>query len=702
MPEPAQYPHVFSPFRLGPVEIPNRVYFSPHGVIQSLMVSDEFLWYFDERAAGGVGLLIHSTAEGAQPGPGVLLPHDDAATPAFARVADAVHGHGSRLFAQISYWLNAPGIWGANAPLRPWLAPSQLGHFMHSSVGRAMTHEDISWMIRKFAGGVANLRRAGYDGVQLHFTHGMLVETFMSEHWNRRTDEYGGSPENRLRFPRELLEAVREAAGPDMALGIRFNCDEQLPDGFDEAGSREILSALCRDGLIDFVDLDTAVEPEQMELVIPSHHLPKFLYEPTVRAVRSAAGSIPVLSALGRITTVAEAERALAEGVCDMVGIARGLVAEPNLLRHARDGQEERSRACTGCNYCAQQLFRGQGFACAINPATMRERRWSPRVAPPAPTPSRVVVVGGGPAGLEGARVAAERGHDVVLLERSSELGGQYRLWGRLPGRAIMATTIPWYARELARLGVDVRLEQEATADDVLALAPDAVLVATGSQYASNGESGFIPAPIAGAAQPFVYTPEQILHDGVRPRGRVIILDDEGLNAGVGIAELLAGEGASVEIVTRWPHVAHNLGESLEQRSILPNIRRLGVTFRPLTYVRSIGAGGELTLYDVSTKSGDTQVHCDGLVLCTLRMPRSEIAEALDGRVDQLFPIGDALGSRDHATAFYEAALFARMIGEPDAPRTFTEAYHQSDPVFPREADTVAAPGTPPKPVSLV
>ena len=289
------YPRVFTPIRLGPVEIPNRLYFSPHGVMQSLMVSDEFLWYFAERAAGGVGLLVHSTAEGAAPGPGVRLPHMDEAIPAFARVADVVHGHGSRIFAQISYWLNAPGFWGANSPLRPWLAPSQLGHFMHSSVGRAMSHEDIRSMIRVFAAGVANLRRAGYDGVELHLTHGMLVETFLSAHWNRRTDEYGGTTQKRLRFARELLEAARDAAGPEMAVGVRFNCDEMLPDGFDERGAREILEAICGDRLVDFVDLDAAVEPERMDRVIPPHHLPKFVYEPSVRAVRVAAGTVPVL-----------------------------------------------------------------------------------------------------------------------------------------------------------------------------------------------------------------------------------------------------------------------------------------------------------------------------------------------------------------------------------------------------------------------
>lgn len=679
------YSHVFTAIRLGPVEVANRLYFAPHGIPQSLAVSDDFAYYCAERAAGGVGLVVHSTAAGAPPAPELQLPHQDAALPSFARTAELVHEHGAMIFAQVSYWLGAPGRWETYGPVRPWLSPSLHGHYAQSSAGHEMSRKDVRGIIRQFARGAANLRRAGYDGIEMHATHGMLVETFLSPFWNRRTDEYGGNFENRLRFARELLEAVRTAAGEQMAVGLRLNCDEMLPGGYDRSGARAILRALCADRLVDFVDLDAAVEPDQAPLVVPSYQLPKFTYEQSVRDVRDAAGRVPVLSALGRVNSVQDAERALADGSCDLVGCARGLIAEPNLLVHARAGSEHRSRACTSCNYCLQQTSRGMGMTCAINPATMRERRWSPRMAGTAPVRRRVVVIGGGPAGLEASRMAAQRGHEVTLLERTDALGGQYRMWAKLPGREIVATAIEFYERELPCLGVDVRLGSEASATDVVALGAEAVVVCTGAEYSPDGVSGFSPQPIPGAEQPFVYTPEQILAADHLQRGRVLVLDDEGLNTAVGIAELLARRGAHVELVTRWLHIAHNLADTNELPAITTDLLACGVTLRPRTFVRKISRG-EVVIYDVLTDVDQTLADIDSVVLCTLRLPRAELHHELDGAVDQLFVAGDASGTRDHAAAFYEGALFAHMIGQPGAPRNFTEAYYDYAPAAPHPA----------------
>jgi 2,4-dienoyl-CoA reductase-like NADH-dependent reductase (Old Yellow Enzyme family) len=661
------------------VEIANRLYFSAHATVQSWAVSDDYAYYLAERAAGGVGMIVHSTSVTSMAAPGLQATQVDTSIPSLAKTADLVHDRGARLFGQLSYIWATPLPWEFNAPSRPWLAPSVHGGFGTFAVSHAMRNGDIKAVVDLFKRGTTNLRVAGYDGIEVHLTHGSLTENFVSPYWNRRTDEYGGPLENRLRLIREILGTVREAMGPDMALGIRLNCDEMLPGGYDQAQAREILKELVSDRVLDFVDLDVGVEPHQFTIGIPNYQLPKHLYESYVRAVREGAGSVPVLAAISRVTKVSEAERALTEQSCDMVGVARGLIAEPYLVKNTLEGNEERNRTCIACNHCVAMLWRGTGFGCAINPTTARERRWGRDATQRATKRTSVAVVGGGPAGLEAARIAAVRGHDVTLFERENRLGGQYRLWSSLPGRENFYDAIAFYGPELERLGVDVRLGADASAGDVLECGAEAVVLATGARYAADGESGFVPLPIPGADQSWVHTPEQIIEDGVRPKGKVLVLDDEGLNTGVGVAEIVAADGNSVEFVTRWLHVAHNLFETLELPLIVAKLSNLGATLRPQTYVREIGRN-DVTIYNVLTNIEEVIVGIDAVVLCTMRKPQgTKLLDELEGKVDQLFIVGDASGPRDHVTAFYEGAFFARMIGEPGAPRSFTDAYFATD-----------------------
>jgi len=317
----------------------------------------------------------------------------------------------------------------------------------------------------------------------------------------------------------------------------------------------------------------------------------------------------------------------------------------------------------------------------------MRERRWGVRTFTPASERKKVIVVGGGVAGSEAARVAARRGHEVVLLERGNELGGQANLWAGLPGREVVRAVGEWFERELPRLGIDVRMGTEATSADVLAEQPDAVVVATGGRYSRTGASGLIPFPIPGAAESdFVYTPEQIIRDGVRPTGKVIVLDCEGINTGVGVAELLARGGAEVELMTRWLTPVENLVFTHEFAYIVPVLKSLDVAISTATHIKEIG-DHELTAFDIFTSSERQIADISAVVLAVMRDPIDGIARELEGRVEQLFTVGDALGPRELTEASYEGQKFARMIGEEDAPRTFGEAYFE-----PRAADAVAGP----------
>lgn len=673
-----KYPNVFKPIRLGPVEIPNRFYFAPHGVSMALPRSNEpsndFPSYSAARVRGGCGLVIQSLNVHGK-SPVSCSPYPEENVPSFTALADAVHREGGKVFGQLWYFWGTAGEWWPLAPPRPSLTPSsvQLSGSYFST--RGMRREELRSFVDAYRRSTTHLRRAGYDGVELHLSHGTLLEQANSPYFNRRDDEYGGSFENRLRLARECLTAAREAAAGELAVGIRFNCDEMLAGGYDQAGARDILSEICSWGLVDFVDLDVAVEPIQYALGMPSVFVDRHPYKPYVEAVRGAAGDVPVLSVLGRLASVAEAEETIASGLCDMVGAARALIAEPNLVRNARDGHEELSRTCITCNYCMEMGQTGS-LGCSINPATFRERLWGDETFDqPTATPSKVVVVGGGPGGLEAARVAALKFHEVVLFESRDQLGGGLRVWATLPGREWFQKGVDWWTDELERLGVDVRLGTEVDAEAILAERPDAVIVATGSLYSRTGRSGVLNAEIDGHDRDFVLRPEDILLGGARPTGKVVLIDGEGIHTGVGIAELLAAEGADVELVTAgFAPVAPNLFGTTEAGFIVNRLKAAGVAVSSQSWVRAIGEHA-VTLYDVFSSEERTIADVAAVVLATSREPQDQLADALAGKVNQLFTVGDALAARPMGSASYEGQMFARFIGEAGAPTTFDEAY---------------------------
>lgn len=677
----SKYPKVFSPIQLGPVEIPNRFYFAPHGLNLALgnEPSNDLPYYSAERVRGGCGLVITSLNLHGKVY-GMPSPYPDRNVPSFQALADAIHREGGKIFGQVWYTPFQVGQWGALGPPRPSLGPSSAQVFGNNECGHALRSDELRSVIEAYRKTASNLRRAGYDGVELSVCHGTLLEQFASPYFNQRTDEYSASPGNRLRLVFECLEAARDGAGDQMAVGIRFNCDEMLPGGYNQAEATEMLREICRSGLVDFVDLDVAVEPNQFHLGMPSVFVSPHVYEPYVVAMRDAAGSVPVISVLGRLTSVAEAETAIANGVCDVVGAARALIAEPDLVRNAREGNEDRNRTCIACNWCMASFPRGAA-GCTINPVSFRERIWGGgSVGEAATKPSKVVVCGGGPAGLEAARVAALRGHEVVLLEACDDLGGGLSRWARLPGREWFRKGVDWWASELTHLGVDVRLGTEATAETVLSERPDAVIIATGSWYSRTGRSGFLNRDIAGHDQDFVYRPEDILLAGVRPKGKVVLLDGEGNHAGPGIAEILANAGADVELVTSaFAPVGQDLMYTGEVGFVVGRMKAAGITISTQTYLRSIDDHA-VTLYDVFTEAERTITDVEAVVLATSRVPNDSLTDALEGKVMQLFTVGDALAPRPLASASFEGQKFARLIGESDAPTTFNEVFWPDEP----------------------
>lgn len=679
-----KYPHVFSPIRLGPVEIPNRYFFAPHGSALSAgsKPTDDLVAYSAERVKdGGCGLVIvalaaHDRGRTRQPSP-----HRAENVAAFRALSDAIHDAGGKVFGQTIYHWTGAGWWQPLSPPAFALAPSvrQFGFGGRASSTRAMSRDDIAALVAAFGQTAANMRAAEMDGIMLHGSHAALIEQFLSPYYNERDDDYGGSLENRMRFMVEVLAAVRAGAGPDLAVGMRFNCSEEIPEGYGTDTARAVIERLRDEGLVDYLDLDIGMEPQQFHHGMPTGFAEKQLYRPYVEAVRDAAGEIPVLSVLGSITDMADAEEAIASGTVDMVGSARQLIAEPDFVRNARDGKEERNRTCIACNWCTAAGGDGaQG--CSINPASYRDRLWGRHSYDAAAATRRVVVIGGGPGGMEAARVAARKGHRVTLFEARDRLGGALALWASLPGRDHYGAAVDWWVAELDRCGVDVRLNAEVDADTVLAEGPDAVIVATGARYIPGGRSITYDADLPGSDRDFVLCPEDILLDGARPTGRVIVADGEGYHAGTGIAEMLASAGADVEFIyAGHAPVSPRHADAWEERYMVGRMKEAGVRLSPSTWIGEIGEG-TVTLYDVHSGAERTEP-VDAVVLSTGREPRDGIARDLQGKVDQLFTIGDALAARMLAAATFEGQKFARAIGEADAPATEMEAWFAADPL---------------------
>ena len=353
----AKYPAVFSSVKLGPVELPNRFFFAPHGSALSAGTkpADDLVAYSAERVKGGgcglvvVALAMHERGRTRQPSP-----HEAVNIPAFRVLTDAIHDAGGKIFGEPFYhWIGA-GYWQVFSPPAPAMAPSvrQFGHGGRAHSTRAMSRDEIARMIEATRVTAANMAEAGFDGIMLHVSHAALIQQFLSPWFNERDDEYGGSLEGRMRFLVESLRAARDGGGDQFAVGLRLNCDEQLEGGYGPDTAREVVARLVEQGLIDYIDLDVGLEPQQFRHGMPTGFEPAQYYRPWVEKVRSAAGDVPVLSVLGNVTDMAQAEAALQAGVCDVIGAARQLIAEPDFVRNAREGHEDRSRTCFACNWC--------------------------------------------------------------------------------------------------------------------------------------------------------------------------------------------------------------------------------------------------------------------------------------------------------------------------------------------------------------
>src|SRR5436190_21396689 len=456
--------------------------------------------YLAEYARGGVGTVIAGQAQ-VHPTTAYQM-HNNAAAwdpdcvPHLRRVSEQIQGHGALAFLQLAH---NGGVNHSTWSRRPVWSASGIANHMEAS--RRIEPDEIREVIEHFARSARHAADAGFDGIEVHGAHGYLIHEFLSPAYNLRTDAYGGSFANRIRFAQEVLEAVRTAVGPSVAVGMRLVGDEESRDGhgLGPDDCAEIAAQLARDGLVDFVNV--SVGTSGVGMVRPMY-APHLLGVRATSVVKRAVPDVPVF-AVHRILTPEEAEGILERGDADAVTIVRALIADPEWANKARDERAAEIRACTGCNQgCYGNLTQGYPITCVTNPSVGREAELGSGTFTRAAMRKRVVVVGGGPGGLEAAWVAAARGHEVTLLERAAELGGKIRLAAMLPGRQEIAAFADWRAGECRRRGVDIRLGVDADVDAVIALAPDAVIIATGGRATVDTPSKSHSMPVAGSDQP--------------------------------------------------------------------------------------------------------------------------------------------------------------------------------------------------------
>lgn len=660
---------LFSPVRIGQMELKNRVVMpAMHlGYCRDGHVTPKLVEFYRLRARGGVGLIIVGGCGIDQHGYGNMIKiDDDKYVPGLADLTGAVHDEGGKIAAQ----LFQPGRYSYSflAGIEP-VAPSPVPSRLTGQKPRAMSVQEIRDMVDRFARAAARAREAGFDAVEVIASAGYLVSQFLSPVTNLRDDEYGGDPERRMRFGLEVAEQIRKAVGPDYPVIFRVGGSDYMPGGNT---NREIADFCHR---LEGVGVDAFnVTGGWHETTVPqiTMAVPRGAFVYLARGIREAV-QVPVV-ACNRINDPLLAEEVLQDGCADLVGMARAMIADPDLVAKAAAGEFDSIRKCIGCNQgCLDAVFTMQPVGCLVNPQAGRESEGGLK---PAERAKKVLVVGGGPAGMEAARVAAGRGHDVTLWEKSARLGGQLNLAAVPPGRGEFATFVAYLAAELDRLGVRVELNREAGEENITAFGADAVVMATGASPAT--------LPVEGAERPNVVQAWEVLAGAAQTGRRVVIVG--GGAVGCETAILLARKGSlnaetlhflalngaedwetlkklatrgtkEVTVVEMRKSVGTDIGIS-SRWVILQEMRRYGV--RAVTGARVLAINGRGVMVD---KGGEEKlIEADTVVLAVGARPDTGLCERIKEKLPEVYMVGDAVSPRKALDAVHQGHLAGSVL----------------------------------------
>jgi mycofactocin system FadH/OYE family oxidoreductase 2 len=647
--------YLFSPIKIGNITVRNRIVFPAHWTCfysQDRPPNERLMHYLAARAKGGVGLIVtpQNTVWPSSTARDYVATHDDNKLPAFKMISDAIHEHGAKVVTQLTHFGGYTGFLETGGA---GLAPSAIGGvtgLVPSVLGNEVPHEmeieDIKQVTASYADTAYRMREAEYDGVEICSAvgAGMLLYSFLSPLTNKRTDEYGGSLENRFRLHMEIVDAVRKAVGPDFVVGLRLVGD-MLTDGGTTLDDTKIVTAMVDEtGYVDYLSICAGPAGH-----IPAMHFPLGCFVFLAAGVKEVV-KVPVVCH-GRVNDPVQAEQILRDNQADMIGMARALICDPEFPNKAREGRLEEIRKCIACmQVCAGNFHKRLPISCTLNPEAGREEGLA--TVNPALKRKKVMVIGGGAAGMETARIAALRGHEVKLFERDKQLGGQLHIAAKIPKREDFSEVSRYYAYQMKNLDVEVNLDTTVTVEMVRESKPDAVVIATGSLPS-------IP-PLKRDTEAHVVWVRDVLN-GIADTGEnVLVIAGEQHEQALGVAQFLVDRGKKVELITHCLYAGSEL-DNATMTFMYGQLLNKGAMITPLHRVKEI-TGNTVVISNVITRAERQIDNIHTVVYAAIGKADDALYHALKGEVDEIYAVGHCLAPRLLTDSIRDGAHVGRLL----------------------------------------